>query len=626
MSQATAGAAPVPRTIVARSADHPLATYLKRLHRKHAGCADGRVASYIPELTRADPAWFGIAVATIDGQVYEIGDTRREFTIQSISKPFAFALALQDQGADAVLAKIGVEPTGDAFNSISLHRDSGRPFNPMINAGAIAATGLVHGADAHEKFGRILALCAKSAGRALSVDEAVYRSERETGFRNFAIGYMLRNFGIVESAPEPILDAYFRQCSILVTARDLAVMAATLANGGTCPVTGELAMDPSCVPRVLSVMATCGMYDYAGEWIYRIGMPSKSGVGGGIIGVLPGQMAIAVFSPALDERGNSVRGIRVFNDLSEDFGLHLLHGTAVTRYVVRRRYDASRVSSKRVRPAVETQTLSEHGCAIVVYELQGELTLSSMERVIRELLRESREVAYVVVDFRRVLGVDQAALNLWLGFVTDSAARYEEIVLTGLPHASDLRTRFERGTGEHLQRCMEDTDVALEHCENLLLRRVGVTAATDVRVRLEDFEVCEGLGASHIAVLQEVLERRRYDDGALILRRGDPAPCLFFLAYGQVSVLVDLPGGGVKRLATCTPGMLFGEMAMLERRPPSADVRADGPVECYAMALARFEELTATHPEIKVKLLENFARRLSSRVRKLTDEVRVLGT
>ena len=628
MSQRTAGVAPVQHAASAGRTVHPLATYLHELHAKHAGCTEGRVASYIPELTKADPAWFGIAVATIDGHVYEVGDTRRPFTIQSISKPFVYALALHDRGADEVLSKIGVEPSGDAFNSISLDRDSGRPFNPMINAGAIAATGLVRGTTADEKTERILALCSQCAGRRLSVDDAVYRSERDTGYRNFAIGFMLRNFGIVESSPEPILDAYFRQCSILVTARDLAIMAATLANGGTCPMTGESAMDARYVPRVLSVMATCGMYDYAGEWLYRIGMPSKSGVGGGIIGVLPGQMAIAVFSPPLDARGNSERGIRVFNDLSDDFGLHLLRGAPITNYVVRRRYDAAMVGSKRLRRAIETQALAEHGQGIVVYELQGELTLFSMERVIRELLRQPPEAEYVVVDFKRVLGADQPALDLWLTFLAGARERYQEVVLTGLAHASELRARLERDAprgGEECYRCMQDTDVALEHCEDLLLRRIGAAAAADSRVRLEDFDLCEGLDASRIEMLRQVLERRCYEAGDLIVRRADPGAFLFFLLHGEASVLVDLPGGGVRRLTTCTPGMLFGEMAILERRPPSADVRADGPVECYAMSLERFEQLTATHPDIKVKLLENFARRLSLRVRKLTDEVRALG-
>ena len=625
MSQSAAGVAPVPRDTATGPDVHPLATYLQELHRKHAGCLDGRVASYIPELTKADPAWFGIAVATIDGHVYEVGETRQPFTIQSISKPFVYALALQDHGADAILSKIGVEPSGDAFNSISLDRDSGRPFNPMINAGAIAATGLVRGATTAQKIERVLALCSQCAGRSLTTDDAVYRSERDTGYRNFAIGFMLRNFDILESSPEPILDVYFRQCSILVTARDLAIMAATLANGGTCPLTGEVAVDARHVPRVLSVMATCGMYDYAGEWIYRIGMPSKSGVGGGIIGVLPGQMAIAVFSPPLDPRGNSVRGIRVFNDLSDDFGLHLLRGARVTNYVVRRRYDAATVGSKRLRRAVETRGLAEHGHRIVAYELQGELTLFSMERVIRELLELPPDVAYVVVDFKRVLRADRPALDLWLAFLAGARGRYEEVVLTGLAHAPELMACLERDVAHPSHCCMEDTDVALEHCEDLVLRRIGAAAAADGPVRLEDFDVCEGLDASLIEVLRQVLEPRRYEAGDLIVHRDDPAACLFFLVRGQASVLVDLPGGGVRRLTTCTPGMLFGEMAILERRPRSADVRADGPVECYAMSLERFEQLTATHPELKVKLLENFARRLSLRVRKLTDEVRALG-
>jgi glutaminase len=627
MIQASAGAAPVDPNADEDDAGHPLSAYLRRLHRKHADCTDGRVASYIPELTKADPAWFGIAVATIDGHVYEVGDTRQPFTIQSISKAFVYGLALQDQGTDEVLAKIGVEPSGDAFNSISLHRDSGRPFNPMINAGAIAATGLVRGATADHRMERILALCSRCAGRDLAIDEAVYRSERETGFRNFAIGFMLRNFDIVQSSPEPILDAYFRQCSILVTARDLAVMAATLANGGTCPLTGETAFDAQHVPRILSVMATCGMYDFAGEWIYRIGMPSKSGVGGGIIGVLPGQMAIAVFSPPLDARGNSVRGIRVFNDLSDDFGLHLLRGTRTSTYVVRRRYDASAVGSKRLRHAAERRVLTEHGRRIVVSELQGELTIFSMERVIRDLMALGGDVDWVVLDFARVLRADPPALDLLLAFLAGTGRRYEEVVLTGLSHVAGLRERLERDVppaNEDSHRCLEDTDVALEHCENLLLARLGAAMVADDGVRLEDFDVCEGLDAPLVEDLRRMLEVRRYRDGDLIVHRDDPAADVFFLMRGRASVLIGLPAGGVRRLNTCTPGMIFGEMALLERRPRSADVRADGPVECWVMSQKCFEELTATHPELKVKLLESFARRLSQRVRRMTDELRAL--
>ncbi len=605
---------------------HPLAAYLSALHRKHAACADGDVASYIPELTKADPGWFGIAVATIDGHLYEVGETRQPFTIQSISKPFVYALALQDHGRDAVVRKIGVEPSGDAFNSISLYRESGRPFNPMINAGAIAATGLVRAATAAERIDRIVDLCARCAGHPLAIDESVYRSERETGFRNFAIGFMLRNFGIVESDPEPILDAYFRQCSILVTARDLAVMAATLANGGVCPVTGEVAVDARCVPQVLSVMATCGMYDYAGEWIYRIGMPSKSGVGGGIIGVLPGQMAIAVFSPPLDVRGNSVRGVRVFNDLSDELQLHLFGSGRVLHDVVRRRYDAATVSSKRLRRTSEMDALGEHGTRIAVYELEGALTLFSVERLVRELLELPPHVSHLIVDFKRVLNADDPALDMWLAFLASARDRWEEVVLTELAHDSALDRRLRHAAQQAAShRCIEETDAALEHCEDHLLERLRATVKADAAVRLEDFDVCEGLGASRIAILREVLELRRYSNGAIIIRPGDPADVLFFLMKGRASVFIDGSNGTTRRLTTCMPGMFFGEMAILERRPRSAGVRADGPVECYAMSVASFERLTATHPDLKVKLLENFARRLSLRVRKLTEEVRVLS-
>jgi glutaminase len=607
---------------------HPLADYLAGIHDKHSSCNEGAVASYIPELTKADPNWFGIAVATIDGHVYEVGDTRQAFTIQSISKPFTYALAMQDHGLDPVLKKIGVEPSGDAFNSISLHRESGRPFNPMINAGAIASTGLVKTEDGTDRIDRILDLCSKCAGRELTIDEEVYRSERDTGFRNFAIGFMLRNFGILESSPEPVLDAYFRQCSILVTCRDLAVMAATLANGGVCPLTGEEALDPVHVPQVLSVMASCGMYDYAGEWVYRIGMPSKSGVGGGIIGVLPGHMAIAVFSPLLDARGNSVRGIRVFDDLSNDFRLHMFRSSRPASYVVRRRYDAASVSSKRLRRPEDSQRLRAHGDRINVFELQGELDTFSAERVIRDLLDLSPSVTHLVINFRRVLGADRPAVALFLELFHGLRERFTEIVLSEYAHVPLLAESFGPASTvgpAAAYYTAEETDTALELCENALLTELGAPPSSRDPVRLEHFEVCASLDAASIEKLRGMLRRERYAAGDLIIRRDDPATCVYFLMQGQVSVLIDLPSGAVHRLATCMPGMLFGEMAILERLPRSAAVRADEDVECLALDVDSFDRLSDTQSALKVKLLENFARSLSNRVRKLTDEVGALN-
>ncbi|HXE39664.1 MAG TPA: glutaminase A, partial [Azonexus sp.] len=266
----------------------PIQVYLDSLHTRLASMQGGELANYIPELSKADPSWFSMSLVTMDGVAYSTGDSEQQFTIQSISKPFVFATALADRGVDFVTGKVGVEPSGDAFNSISLNPKTGAPLNPMINAGAIATASLVSGETPEAQWERIIASMSAFAGRELGLDEAVYRSESETGFRNRAIAWMLKNFGIIDGEPMASLENYFRQCSVLVDCRDLAYMAATLANGGVHPLTGQRALPVEHVERVLSVMATCGMYDFAGSWLYEIGMPAKSGVGGGIIAVLPG--------------------------------------------------------------------------------------------------------------------------------------------------------------------------------------------------------------------------------------------------------------------------------------------------------------------------------------------------
>ncbi|MFO1119020.1 MAG: glutaminase A [Rhodospirillales bacterium] len=287
----------------------PILAVLHQLHERYRRDESGAVASYIPELANADPALFGIALATADGHVYETGDTQHPFTIQSVSKPFVYGLALAEHGRAFVLSKVGVEPSGEAFNSIVFDERGNRPFNPMVNAGAIATTALIGGDGLDERFARIHGLLCRFAGRRLAIDEAVFHSERQTGHRNRAIAWLERHFGMIDDRIDEHLDLYFRQCAILVTARDLAVMAATLANAGGNPLTCEAVLEPSCVRDVLSVMHSCGMYDYAGEWSFSVGLPAKSGVGGGIIATLPGQFGIGTFSPRLDERGNSCRGI-----------------------------------------------------------------------------------------------------------------------------------------------------------------------------------------------------------------------------------------------------------------------------------------------------------------------------
>lgn len=369
--------------------------YLDRIRAEHAGVTDGRLADYIPELSRVDPDGFALSVSSSDGFVYESGDATVEFTIQSISKPFTYALALDRIGQCAVDARIGVEPSGEAFNVISVDEVTNMPKNPMINAGAIAAVSLVPGRTADEKFALIQEFYSGFAGRQLEIDHQVYASEKATGSRNRAIAYMLDSFGVLDGDPDDVLDVYFRQCSFKVTSTDLARMAATLARGGINPMTGRRVTDGAVVRRTLSVMVTCGMYDAAGDWVSAVGMPAKSGVGGGIVAVLPGQLGIGVYSPLLDAKGNSVRGVRVCRSLSEQLGLHFLTVARDSRATLRAVYEPV----DRIR----------------VYEAHGDLLFCGAEQVARTVDRERDRFDVAILDVSRVDDIDDAARALLAG-------------------------------------------------------------------------------------------------------------------------------------------------------------------------------------------------------------------
>ena len=288
-----------------------------------SGDISGAVADYIPELSKIAPNQFGIAIATADGNVHAVGDASSPFTIQSASKALTYCMAVEHAGRQTVFSHVGVEPSGDPFNAIEFNPLTRRPYNPMVNAGAITVAGLLAealGADA--AFVAVLDTLSEAAGRRLAVDDAVYRSEAETGHRNRAIGHRLRSVGAISGDVDAVLDLYFRQCAISVTARDLAVMGATIANMGENPLTGRQVLDVAAVRDAQAVMFTCGMYDYSGNWAFDVGIPAKSGVGGGIMGVVNRQFGIATFSPRLDGNGNSVRGIRAFRAISQELGLH----------------------------------------------------------------------------------------------------------------------------------------------------------------------------------------------------------------------------------------------------------------------------------------------------------------
>ncbi len=302
---------------------------VERIYQKYKSIDDGQVATYIPELAKADASQFAICLATVDGRVVRAGDWEHEFTIQSICKPFAFQMALEEFGRDKTLQHVGVEPSGDAFNSIELDPQTMRPFNPMVNAGAIAISSLIKKSPVESGIQTYVDRMQKAASRTLRIDPDVLASEAATGNRNRAIAYLMLNCGIIDADVDQTLHQYFSQCSLLVNCQDLAMMAATLANMGSNPVSGEMVFDFRYIKDVLSVMFTCGLYDSAGDWAYRVGLPAKSGVGGGILAVVNRQLGIAVYSPKLDAKGNSVRGILACKDLASELGLHAFDFTNI---------------------------------------------------------------------------------------------------------------------------------------------------------------------------------------------------------------------------------------------------------------------------------------------------------
>src|SRR6185503_6451147 len=281
-----------------------------------------------------------------------------------------------------------------------------------VNAGAIAVAELMDGASQEQRTANMLALFGDLAGRPLGIDEVVFRSEEATGHRNRAIAYMMLNTGMIKRDPNDVLDLYFRQCSVNVTTRDLAIMAATLANDGTNPITGKKVFQAEYVRDVLSVMNSCGMYDYAGEWAYEVGMPAKSGVSGCIIAVIPGQIGIGVFAPPIDSHGNSLRGIRVCQEISKEFELHAFNNRTNVRSVIRREYRGDVVHSNRLRTPDEREVLARQGDKVAVLEAQGDLFFGSTEQLLRRIAQLAAETRYVVVDFKRVHLADASAHKL----------------------------------------------------------------------------------------------------------------------------------------------------------------------------------------------------------------------
>ncbi len=536
-----------------------IASELEELIARHGADDSGSVADYIRELSKADPAWFGVSLCTTDGAVYDAGDHQQSFTIQSVSKPFVYALALSDVGPERLLEHVGVEPSGDAFNSILLD-SSNRPHNPMVNSGATTVVSMVAARNAGERFTRILDILSRFAGRPLEVDDAVLESERDTGHRNRAIAHLMRTVGAVTDEVDLVLDAYFRQCSVLVTSRDLAVMTATLANDGVNPLTGERVVPGWVVGDVLSVMLTSGMYNYSGEWAYRTGLPAKSGVAGGVAALVPGQAGVGVFSPLLDDRGNSIRGVGVCRELSDRLGFHLFRNRTAGLPPIRSVSSGRERRSLRVRPMSESAALESLGSRIAIVEMQGPWSFVACERLFTEL--ESVPHDHLILDISRVATVDTTATVLLGNLAESCRQRGVEVAVAGIVPAGldSLPVRYFPGI-----------DHALEWAEGRLLTQADLTD-TGAAVSMADSDLGRHLDGADLDALGSGASTRSVDAGDELWCAGDAAGSMFLVLEGMLVACHD-----GYRVASFGPGAIVGEMGFLTGEPRSATVAADAP-------------------------------------------------
>ena len=574
---------------------------------------NGALANYIPELSKVDPGNFGIVLTTVDGYQYAYGDSEIEFTIQSVSKPFIYGMAIQEYGIKKVLEKISVEPSGDAFNSISLYPESGRPFNPMINAGAIAATDMVWQQHKENTFERILKTFSTYAGSSLELDTAIYNSESTTGHRNRAIAHLLRNFNILQTDVDAPLNVYFKQCSIKVTCRQLSIMGATLASNGVNPVTGKKAIKAKYVPNVLSVMASCGMYDYSGEWIYNVGLPAKSGVGGAVLAVLPGQLSIAVYSPLLDKKGNSVLGVDLCKAIASRFSLHLYKTPRQIKHVLRKQTTLRTARSKHKRDIAAENIFEQFGGDVQIMELQGDLCFATCELFMRKISKECR---MLLLGMHRCTTMDDGALSLVIRLNDEFRKEGKTLLITNYNHLDLLSALGQKNAG-FLK--FQDLDEALFGAETNLLDAHGYQQKVEP-VRLIDQQLLHGLTPAEVDELTKHLLYKSYAAGETIIKKGSPAEDMFFIESGRVAIHDTLENNRNLTLAIINSGNSFGEMALFDKQHRSANVRAQTDVTCFVMLYEIFDTVESLSA-VKIKILTNLGASLSARLRTANREI-----
>lgn len=587
----------------------PLAIFLRKIHTQIRHDNSGAIVADIPELSKANPDHFGFALVTMDGHIYARGDADLPFTMQSISKAFVFALTLEVLGEDVVNANIGVEPSGEAFNSVRLGPD-GRPFNPMVNAGAIACAALLREQLHEVAWERITRIMGAFAGRELALDETVYQSELQIGDRNRAIAYLLRNAGRLRCSVDDALDLYCRQCALVVSARDLAIMGATLANAGLNPVTGVHVVSPAIVYRTLSVMASFGMDEYAGEWIHRVGLPAKSGVAGGVVAVMPSQFGYGAYSPLLDKYGNSVRGLRVCEELSRTYQLHLLNTPRTTRQNILADYGGEAADSGRSRRPDESACLADRRAGIRVLELYGTLTFADIDALARRIAQPPRALVALALDLHRAPGGTRAASRLFEDLLFRLNRDGILVALVGPPlgfaATKDVAV-------------FDKLDSAIEWIEDALIRKHAPDIDQSTAVPLSEQPLLAGLSEPEIAIVAKASSLRSYEPGETIIAVDGDQSTVHFLLTGLVSV--RLKGG--RKLATLGAGTAIGEVALLDQ-PRMADVVAEMAVTSLEFPIAALDWPEMEKAGIRTKILCNVGLLLADRLRQLNRKLSLL--
>jgi len=452
----------------------------------------------------------------------------------------------------------------------------------------------VKGDSPEERFQRVRATFSLCASRDLEMAEDIFAADYAIAHRHRAIGHLLRDAGVIDGDPNPAVELYFRQCALQLDCRDLALMAATLANGGVQPRTGERVFEPEVVERVLSVMTTCGMYDAAGEWVADVGLPAKSGVGGGVLAVLPGQMGLAVYSPRLDRHGNSVRGVGATRQISRELELHFLHVASERASAIRASWDVLGFPSSRRRTPDEQELLNEWGACARVYALHGDVRFAGAEAVVREFTERADELEVLVLDISRVSEIAVVARTL----VAASRQALEErgCALGLVDPDGELEVAGSLAV-------FDNPDDATAWAEDRLIERHGGEVATTDRIPLAEHGLAIDLAPDELAALRPLLERRSARTGERIVAEGQDPAGIFFIVSGQATADATDADGTRRRVAVLPAGTSFGKRAVISGEPHNTDVHADTDLELFVLTPDALGELERRHPHAAIALL-----------------------